>query len=320
MFGCEKAVETTVLNAGKWDLVRKADSTKHYIGICFADQLNGWVVGDSGRVLHTSNAGDSWETQSTGTTVSLRCVQFIGTQTGWAAGSNAIGMTKDGGHLWNWRYFPGDPRKGFLCMSFANLTAGWIGDNFGGILHTEDGGMTWTTQISGTSWAITSVQFLDAQEGWAVSVHGEILHTIDGGNNWTIKTLGSLDCGNTGDCTDIFFINHSLGWIATNNMLSSMANALSPIVHTSDAGKAWVCQPVPTMMTTSLQFVNERSGWAAGWNGILHTTNGGVNWDYQVEASSGTFIDLYFVGLYFVDQSHGWAITFMGNIYRYQAL
>jgi photosystem II stability/assembly factor-like uncharacterized protein len=316
VIGCERATETTVINAGKWELVRKAESTKYYHGIYFTNRLNGWVVGDSGWVLHTSNAGDSWETQSTGTTVSLQSVQFIGEQTGWVVGSNVIGMTKDGGRSWNWQYLPGDTRRGFLCLSFANQTVGWIGDNLGGILHTEDGGKTWTTQISGTTWAITSVQFLDPEEGWATAVHSIVLHTTDGGNNWTTKILDTLNCGNTGDFNDIFFISHSNGWIATNNAFSNIAYpVVSSIVHTSDAGKTWACQPMQTPETASLQFINESSGWAAGWDGIFYTSDGGVTWVNQLGDSSHLFVDLCFV-----DQSHGWAITFMGNIYRYQAL
>ncbi len=312
--GCDRATETTVVKAGKWDIVRNADSTKYYYGIYFADQLNGWVVGDSGRMLHTSNAGDSWEIQSSGTTVSLRCVQFIGEQTGWAAGTNAIGMTKDGGRSWNWQYLPGDPRRGFLSLYFASHTAGWIGDNLGGILHTEDGGMTWTPEVSGTTWAITSMQFLDTQEGWATAIRAIVLHTTDGGNNWTTKILDTLNCGNAGDYNDIFFTNHSKGWIATNNLFSNTAYpVVSPIVHTSDAGKTWICQPMQSPATLSLQFVNESLGWAAGWDGILYTCNGGQTWINQLEDSSGRFVDLCFV-----DQSNGWAVTFTGSIYRYQ--
>jgi photosystem II stability/assembly factor-like uncharacterized protein len=199
-------------------------------------------------------------------------------------------------------------------MFFANQTTGWIGDNLGGILHTEDGGMTWTNQVSGTTWGLTSVQFLDVQEGWATAIHGIILHTSDGGNNWTTKILDSLNCGNAGDYNEIFFINPSKGWIATNNAFSNIADPVSPIVHTSDAGKTWVCQPLQTPEIASLRFINESSGWAAGWNGILYTSDGGVTWIKQLEASSGWFVDIYFI-----DQSRGWAVTFMGTIYRYQA-
>jgi photosystem II stability/assembly factor-like uncharacterized protein len=63
----------------------------------------------------------------------------------------------------------------------------------------------------------------------------------------------------------------------------------------------------------SIQFVDESSGWAAGDGGILYTTDSGITWDYQLKVPSGMFVDLCFV-----DQSHGWAITYTGDIYRYQ--
>jgi photosystem II stability/assembly factor-like uncharacterized protein len=198
-------------------------------------------------------------------------------------------------------------------MSFVNEQTGWIVDNYGGILHTEDSGLNWTPQTSGTTWAITSVQFLDAQEGWATSVHREILHTTDGGNNWVIKSLGATSCA--GDYNDIFFTNNSKGWIATSNWASAMRDPISPILRTPDAGKTWACYPIQTYKNEALQFIDDASGWVVGWNGILYTNNGGLTWNYQFEASSSLFVDICFV-----DQSHGWALASSGNIYKYQKL
>ena len=66
---------------------------------------------------------------------------------------------------------------------------------------------------------------------------------------------------------------------------------------------------------TSIQFVNENVGWAAGQNGILYTVNGGKKWAYQLANVEGIFVDIYFT-----DQTHGWAVYFSGDIYKYRAL
>ena len=53
------------------------------------------------------------------------------------------------------------------------------------MLHTSDGGATWTQQGNGFTEDLYDVFFLDAQTGWAVGSKGTILETRDGGFTWT---------------------------------------------------------------------------------------------------------------------------------------
>jgi hypothetical protein len=60
-------------------------------------------------------------------------------------------------------------------------------------------------------------------------------------------------------------------------------------------------------------FVDLNEGWAVGMSGmILHTTDGGDTWDYQV---SGTWTDL--LSVTFTDANHGWAVGYGGTILHY---
>jgi photosystem II stability/assembly factor-like uncharacterized protein len=203
-----------------------------------------------------------------------------------------------------------------MGISFINEQEGWVVDNYSGILHTNDGGSSWTPQSSGTPWAVTSVQFVNPQEGWATATNRVVLHTMDGGNNWTVTTLDTLDYGRyvTVVYSDIFSY-HSRAWIATNAMASSILNPRASVVYTPDAGKTWTCQSTPEIMgITSIRFVDENVGWAASSLGILHTIDGGQTWNYEFQQEDALFVDIFFV-----NTSHGSAITFGGEIYRYQA-
>src|SRR6266851_3341498 len=57
---------------------------------------------------------------------------------------------------------------------------------YGTILHTTDGGASWSLQKNGTE-GLWSVTFPNAQTGWAVGPNGTILHTTDGGASWNLQ-------------------------------------------------------------------------------------------------------------------------------------
>ena len=58
---------------------------------------------------------------------------------------------------------------------------------FGLVLHTEDGGNTWTAQRYGSDLPqLYAVKFLDDQRGWAIGQAGSLIRTMDGGKHWAI--------------------------------------------------------------------------------------------------------------------------------------
>lgn len=63
----------------------------------------------------------------------------------------------------------------------------WAVGEQGVILHSSDGGNTWTFQPSQTGATLRSVYFLDARTGWVVGDNGTIRHTSDGGQTWQIQ-------------------------------------------------------------------------------------------------------------------------------------
>ena len=67
-------------------------------------------------------------------------------------------------------------------VHFTDANTGWAVGAEGTVLHTTDGGSTWTTQISGTRNWLVDVHFTDATTGWAVGAWVTILHTTTGGS------------------------------------------------------------------------------------------------------------------------------------------
>lgn len=301
---------------GLWTLIREKQSGS-FLALSFADQQHGWVVGDSGRIITTSDGGDSWVAQESGTNHSLRCVRFVTQQKGWiAGGGNAIGATTDGGASWTWKNFPAEPDRDFMAISFPDESNGWIADNFGRIYHTTDGGVSWADQSSGTTWAITSIQFLDAREGWATGINRVVLHTTDGGTTWMAETLDSLEDGSGGAThfQDICVVNRTSGFIATAVIPGGMYYHMPPpVVSTTNAGETWSCRATPEgSALLTIAFLDGQNGWAAGFSGVVCTNDGGAHWSFQLQHPNEFFVDLCTAGKF-----RCYALTFSGSIFRF---
>lgn len=70
--------------------------------IRFSDALNGWLVGGSGIIRHTTNAGaTAWTAQPSGTQYELLSVDFLNASVGYACGREGIIIaTGNGGTTW----------------------------------------------------------------------------------------------------------------------------------------------------------------------------------------------------------------------------
>lgn len=163
----------------------------------FVDAQTGWAVGEAGTIVHTTDGGDTWTVQKSGTPRNFSDVHFLDAVTGWAVGrSGTVLHTTDGGAAWT-------PQDGglpafFTDVHFADADHGWISTHERlaagtSIRVTTDGGTTWNTVTTGATFDLRGVYFVDASTGWIVGVAGEILRTDDGGVTWTPQTDGLRD-------------------------------------------------------------------------------------------------------------------------------
>ena len=57
-------------------VIRKADWEVDFRDVYFLDEKNGWIIGDKGTIIHTTDGGKNWETQNSRTDVRLNRMQF----------------------------------------------------------------------------------------------------------------------------------------------------------------------------------------------------------------------------------------------------
>ncbi len=104
--------------------------------------------------------------------------------------------------------------------------------------------------------------------------------------------------------SDVFFINQNIGWLVTG--YSSIGNSYSgSILKTEDGGNTWIPQNTGIRpLLFAVHFIDENTGWVAGYRGmVMKTTDGGNSWIKQETNVSADLTDIYFV-----NENLGWAI------------
>ena len=321
----------------RWEAVTiPTDAT--FDGVCFTDSLNGWIAGggyliDGGIVGRTRDGGRTWRFQSGvmpggGTSFALSSIQFRDTLRGCAVGSAGIVLvTADGGESWREVRRGRSPGDGLGDLDFVDESHGWaIGS--ASLMHTEDGGETWTPLIYGSSengyFSGNAIHFTNQKRGWLVSHGGTLMHTEDGGVTWT-RALLPLAPNEHPTLWDVTFTDDAHGWVVGERGV---------IFHTEDHGVTWARQengvPIvrplrrgerprhdvlpelevePERLTVAaVRFVDSQHGQAVGYYSdvaesvVLGTRDGGNTW--QVERiQPGELLR----SLAVLDGSHAWA-------------
>jgi photosystem II stability/assembly factor-like uncharacterized protein len=169
-----------------------------FYDVQFLDAQNGYVVGEFGHILRTTDGGATWQ-EKQGSLVGEEIlsaldlptfygVYFLDGQNGIATGlSGHIARTTDGGNEW----FFDDIEEGHESTPFFNGQffadgSGWAVGAAGDVIRKKGTGGTWETADIGmrlNSW-LREVTFIDDKNGWIVGGFGTILYTRDGGKTW----------------------------------------------------------------------------------------------------------------------------------------
>lgn len=168
--------------------------------IQFIEQ-KGWLIGERGSVMTTTDGGQTWSHLST---LSIRParIQFVDYQHGWAVGTNNnatqafVARTTDGGATWSVTELPrGDLSEGLTQLSFVDRNTGYVTGRTNNrypypVFKTTDGGVTWTAVNIANNSATISLQFLDASTGYALDLFGDLRKTTNGGLSWSRVATG----------------------------------------------------------------------------------------------------------------------------------
>ncbi len=246
--------------------------------IDFINDSNGVAVGDFGRILKTSDSGNSWTYQSISQQY-LTGVSYVNSSVivtvGWQGTHSPrynIYRSSDSGYTWNTiisvlgsvlldvDFFGGNGMAigGNLCLVSSDSGASWIARNFSGQFY--------------------GVQLVNDSTAYVVGTHGQIRKTTDFGLSWI-----NLSSGTNRFLYGLYFTDINNGTAVGDHV----------ILRTSDGGQSWDNQTSDNGVygfLYSAYFINKDTGYVVGsaignHSLILMTTNGGV---IPVELSSFT--------------------------------
>ena len=268
----------------------------------------GWVVGQGGLILHTRDAGMSWDLAPYVTDEELVDVFFADANDGWAVGTNGTVLrTTDGGATWELE--PPPTTAHLTGVHFVSASEGWACGTAGVILHTTDGGVSWQPQNSQMTDTLFELQFLDALHGYAVGWHGEVRRTDDGGVTWVRKVTPLVEPPGSEqsiELTGLSFLTPLEGWV--------VGNRFDAILYTADGGDSWDLQRYDLTAGEYLgavAFRNASFGVAVGGEEgrALRTTDGGATWTVIDTPAEDAL-----TGLSFATDETAWACGYGSSI------
>ncbi|MFA7360394.1 MAG: YCF48-related protein [Candidatus Kapaibacterium sp.] len=276
----------------------------------FLDSLTGFAVTNTNSslqayILKTTNGGDNWNINYTYSQSNINWyfvkIGFVDSNTGFAFGETEMFKTTNGGDHWN--IIINDLYPHDIAIINKDTMLAVLSNGFnGGVYRSTNGGINWQNiWNNGPNYNPKKIYMYDKNLGFACIdfQHPQSYRTTNGGLNWTNL--------NDSGYSAIKFYDSLTGW----------KGFINETRKTTDGGLTWIRQTPPSTSSfacRSLSIINKDTLWFVGceiiqnswYKGIIcKTTNGGLNWGYQVPDTSIHIVRYDYIN--FVGNNNGWA-------------
>jgi photosystem II stability/assembly factor-like uncharacterized protein len=317
-----------VVFCGLWNVASAQDrfvqvaqpTTKNLTRVSFIDTLRGWVCGEGGVILKTTDGGRNWISQTGSENSVVMDLFVLNERLAWAVGwiyftdtlsyyGSEIMKTTNGGASWSRARFEQSGRY-FHTITFLDSLKGFIGGVYGDIERTTDGGTSWTRMAVDSSIAagftILNIQFATPQLGFATGgqfdITGIMWRTTNGGLNWRAESVSPEPI------YALHFVD-ALHIIAIAGDYDYGASML----RSKDGGVRWQYTYLNIFgQPGSLSFRTPAEAWVPVGNQIMATLDTAKTWRVVDTLGWRRIFDLQFV-----NSNIGYAAADSGFIYKY---
>ncbi|MEK6299390.1 MAG: YCF48-related protein [Acidobacteriota bacterium] len=302
---------------GSWAAIDTGTGNSFY-SANFVSETVGWLNGQSGRSYEPPEGNENANKDAKPKKPGEKIEDPLKANQGFE-----VLQTTDAGA--SWKPIPDQFKNKIRSVWFVDPQLGWALTIDRNILHSTDGGATWSLQRkAGTAKlkqllnkrepvidlpeAVEGLRFIDAEHGWAwggglkneyAEQPGILLVTIDGGVNWS-EVPYPFDQ----NLSQVFFLDSRRAWA------SSFGGSF---YKTTDGGLNWtkLQTKLPEDVFKSVFFTDENNGWVVGRSGRLaKTTDGGRTWRKIYEIKD----EFKMNDIFFTDRNRGWAVGEEGAI------
>lgn len=265
--------------------------------IYFVNELTGWVAGSGGRILKTTDGGNSWinQTDSSFYIGGINDLYFKDVNNGFASGASSLGKTilktTNGGTTWTG--VDGLPTNTLYNMYWKDNNNAWVVGTSVTFHRTTDGGNTWTTStVTGGTGTLYDIKEAGNNTFYMAGANGRVYKSTDGGV--TFSQAGLTGAGGA---------LYALECINESTVIATGSNGVT--VKTTNGGTNWT--EIPSFTTEVI-----RTSWkqnnlillGAYRSSLYSTTDAGVTWNKLTDS---------FRDFYGVDVAPNGTITIAGD-------
>lgn len=288
----------------------------------FINSSTGWISGDSGTIIRTTNSGNNWVIQNSGTSNNIEDIFFLNERLGWALtyqvfpDSNEfpgteILTTTNGGNSWLSSMFP-DTNMFMKTVYYVDSLRGFLGGISAAIVMTTNAGISWRYTDTDSSLLfilpVFKIDFYDNNLGYACGgfrdISGITWVTTNGGFNWKGTILAPEPF------FDLTILNDQKAICAGGDLEYG-----SSIARTTDQGSNWYYDTLGVFgLATGIDNRTPSEIWMATSYAekFIYSLDTGITWTAVETPDNSAIFDLDFA-----DTTYGFACGVNGVILKY---
>jgi len=191
------------------------------------------------------------------------------------------------------------------ALSFINKDTGWICTDSGKIYRTNNGGISFTSQVSNIPYSLYDISFSDKDHGWVSADSGFIYRTENGGGKWS-KVYTNYDVA----LYSISFRDKDTGFVCGEK---------GYLYKSTNGGLTWGLRSAGTINTLRKISLIGDTVVIGGLNGtVVLSVNGGLSFSpTNPPVAGGTFYSISYAGSGYIytgsNNGKGYRSTNLGN-------